>query len=448
MELPTEPLLVSSFIRARTPAKRPPRRERVVVVGLGYVGLPLAILSRVRGHAVFGIDTDADRRASIRSASVKDLGESFLAALRNQPIETAGDFSAVESADIVIVCVPTPVDEERNPDLAPVVGACERIGAHMRKGQLIVLESTVHPGTCEDVAIPLLEEKSGLRAGKDFEVAHCPERINPGDPYWPVQRIPRVIGATTPRALRRAAAFYRSILDALVYEMDSLREAEAVKVVENSFRDVNIAFVNELAMSFAKLGIDVVNVIEGAATKPFAFMPHYPGCGVGGHCIPVDPYYLIRYAKENGFSHEFLSLARKINSDMPAFTVGLLEDEFARAKRVLNGSVVALLGLSYKADVGDLRGSPAFELWHLLSAKGARVRAFDPHAPERSSVKTLESALFGADAAVIATAHARFRSLAPAVFLKNGVGIVIDGRNCLQKEQYAASSLSYRGIGR
>jgi len=372
----------------------------------------------------------------------------FLEALRAQPLEISGSFAAVAQADIVVICVPTPVDEERNPDLTPVKSASERIAAHLHKGQLVVLESTVHPGTCEEIIIPILEQGSGLRSGEDFDVAHCPERINPGDSYWPVQRIPRVVGATSKKALARAAAFYRSILDALVYEMDTIREAEAVKVVENSFRDINIAFVNELAMSFDKLGIDVVHVIEGASTKPFAFMPHYPGVGVGGHCIPVDPYYLIRYAKQNGFSHKFLSLARQINNDMPAYTATLLEEELARQGKALAGSTVALLGLSYKANVSDLRESPAFELWHLLSEKKVHVRAFDPYAPERSSVKSLESALFGADAAIIATAHTQFRSLVPQDFTDQGVDIIIDGRNCLPKDQYLEAGVTYRGIGR
>ncbi|MGH7936418.1 MAG: nucleotide sugar dehydrogenase, partial [Chthoniobacterales bacterium] len=298
--------LLSPFITQ--PIAKPARvsNETVAVVGLGYVGLPLSILAHARGYAVRGIDIDAGKRAEIKSGSVPDLAEPFLEELRASPFPVSGQFAEIAAADIIVVCVPTPVDEEHNPDLSPVVSACERIAAFLRKGQLFILESTVHPGTCEEIIIPLLEKISGLRAGKDFGVAHCPERINPGDKYWPVQRIPRVVGATDVRALERAADFYRSILDALVYEMKNIREAEAVKVVENSFRDINIAFVNELAMSFSKLGIDVMNVIEGAATKPFSFMPHYPGCGVGGHCIPVDPYYLIRYAKQNGFSHEFL----------------------------------------------------------------------------------------------------------------------------------------------
>jgi nucleotide sugar dehydrogenase len=296
--------------------------------------------------------------------------------------------------------------------------------------------------------IPILEEKSGLKAGKDFGIAHCPERVNPGDRYWPVRRIPRVIGATSQKALEEASEFYRSILDALVYEMKSIREAEAVKVVENSFRDINIAFVNELAMSFTKLNIDVVNVLEGAATKPFGFMLHYPGAGVGGHCIPVDPYYLIRYAKKNGFTHRFLSLARDINEHMPEFTVEMLELGLKEKGKDIKGAKVALLGISYKANISDLRESPSFEIEHILKERGAEVRAFDPYVGEHSSVKTLKEALKDADAAIVATAHKDFIALPPSVFVKAGVDVVIDGRNCLNKDALEVAGITYRGIGR
>jgi nucleotide sugar dehydrogenase len=422
--------------------------QKVVVVGLGYVGLPLAMLARDNGHTVSGVDISEARRKLIKDAAVPDLEDSQIEALRKNPLKVSGDFSAVDSADVVVICVPTPVDGDHNPDLSPVIGACEGIAAHLKRGQLVVLESTVHPGTCEEIMLPILEKNSGLKAGRDFGVAHCPERINPGDKYWSVARIPRVIGAIDHKTLVRASAFYRSILDALVYEMGSLREAEAVKVVENSFRDINIAFVNELAMSFTKLNIDVVNVLEGAATKPFGFMIHYPGAGVGGHCIPVDPYYLIRYARQNGFSHKFLALARAINEQMPEFTVEQTQKALEQNDTELDGATVALLGVSYKANISDLRESPSFEIIHALRAKGAVVRIYDPYAPEHSNVASLEEALDGADAVVIATAHREFKALTPDIFIKNGVRAVVDGRNCLAKEQFIASGLTYRGIGR
>jgi nucleotide sugar dehydrogenase len=422
--------------------------QEVVVVGLGYVGLPLAILSREKGYRVFGIDIDARKRQAIAEKTVADLDPIYASSLERETIETAASFEKIRTADIVIICVPTPVDHTFEPDLEPVKNACESAGKFLKRGSLVILESTVHPGTAEEVLIPLMERASGLSVGLDFGFAHCPERVNPGDPNWPLEKIPRVVGATTSGALKRAADYYRSILSAPVKEMASVREAEAVKMTENCFRDINIAFVNELAMSFSKLGIDVTHVLDGAATKPFGFMRHAPGAGVGGHCIPVDPYYLIRYAKQNGFSHEFLSLARTINNGMPAFTVKLLDDELGKAHLSLSGASVALLGLSYKPDISDLRESPSFEIADLLAEQGVSVRTFDPYAPTRSNMPSLDAALDGADAAVVATAHQTFSNLPPQKFLAAGVRIVIDGRNCLPKEEYMAHGVSYRGIGR
>jgi UDP-N-acetyl-D-glucosamine dehydrogenase len=423
-------------------------QKQVVVVGLGYVGLPLAIVARERGHRVFGVDISPHRREQIHAAMVPDLEDTFTQALQKKRLSVSGTFAAVRHADIIVICVPTPVDGGHNPDLTPVTNACEEIGKHLRRGQLVILESTVHPGTCEEVVIPLLEKKSGLKAGAEFGVAHCPERINPGDKRWPVSRIPRVVGAVDQKSLKEASEFYRSILDAFVYEMSSLREAEAVKVVENSFRDINIAFVNELAMLFSKLNIDVMHVLEGASTKPFGFMTHYPGVGVGGHCIPVDPYYLIRYAKQNGFSHKFLSLARNINEHMPSFTADQVVEALKEKEIPIENTIVALLGISYKANISDLRESPSFELRDELERRGAVVRMFDPHAPEHSDVSSIDKALQGAKAAVVATAHKEFVALSPKVFVKNGVGVVVDGRNCLEKDAYLKAGIHFRGIGR
>jgi nucleotide sugar dehydrogenase len=427
---------------------RPLAEETLAVVGLGYVGLPLALLARMRGHQVSGIDADAHKRAVISSGQVPDLDVRLLAELRREPLPVAGTFSAVERSRVVIVCVPTPVSEDRLPDLGPLKSAARSLAPYLRPGHLVIIESTVYPGTCSDVIAPILEEYSGLSAGIDFDLAHCPERINPGDASWPPEKIPRVVGGLTPRSTEEAAEFYRDILDAPVREMETMQEAEAVKMVENSFRDINIAFVNELAMSFTKLGIDVTHVLDGAATKPFGFMPHAPGCGVGGHCIPVDPYYLIRYAQENGFSHRFLALAREINNSMPAFTVDVLENELKKKGMALAGAEIALLGLSYKSNVSDLRESPAFEIEHELRERGAAVRTFDPTSVERSSAGSLDEALSGASAAVVATAHDEFAGLTPSRFAEHGVGVVVDGRNCLDKSLFRESGVAYRGIGR
>jgi nucleotide sugar dehydrogenase len=310
------------------------------------------------------------------------------------------------------------------------------------------LESTVNPGVSESIVLPVLEKKSGLTGGKDFSLAHCPERINPGDPKWHVENINRVVGSLDATGLTKAVKFYESILTGSVMRMGSLKEAEAVKVVENSFRDINIAFVNELARSFTKLGIDVVRVIDGAATKPFAFMAHYPGCGVGGHCIPVDPYYLIEYAKEHGFNHDFLSLARRINNDMPAFTVERLQEALNEEGLPLRGTPVAVLGVSYKPNIADCRESPSFEIIRILEEKGTSLRVFDPYVPTRSDVSTLEDAIAGATAIVIATAHDEFKSIDPALLSASGVKVVVDGRNCMDVENYRNGAIRYKGVGR
>ena len=417
----------------------------IAVVGLGYVGLPLAILAENRGYAVRGYDIDANKIAALGKRKAPFLSAEEAARLASSRIRMSTDAAVLAGADAYIVCVPTPVDEEHTPDLRPLVSAARSVGRHLTRGALVVIESTVNPGACEAVALPVLERESGLRVREDFFFAHCPERINPGDPTWTVGTIPRVMGASDPESLVKATELYQEILDATIVPMDSIKEAEAVKMVENAFRDVNIAFVNELAMSFARAGIDIEHVIRGAATKPFGFMSHFPGCGGGGHCIPVDPYYLIRYGEENGFEHRFLKTARAINEGMPAYTLSLLEEVL---ERPLAGAKIALLGLSYKRDVPDLRESPALVIRDLLKAHGAHVRIYDPLLPGESNVKDLEAALTGADAALIATNHTAFMEVTPATLKAHGVDAVVDGRNCLDKVAFLASGIRYRGVGR
>ncbi|KKU55744.1 MAG: Nucleotide sugar dehydrogenase, partial [Candidatus Moranbacteria bacterium GW2011_GWE2_47_10] len=268
------------------------KKETVCIIGLGYVGLPLAVQCALKGYEVYGLENDDSKIDKINSGK-SPLKEEFLEQnLPNVKVVATKDPSVIKKSDIVIVCVPTPVDESYFPDLGPVKGAVKTIVENINKGQLVVIESTINPGVCEEVVEPIFA-KAGYEIGKDYEMAHCPERINPGDPKWNVTNIPRVVGSFTKAGLDKAAKFYADIIDASIMPMKSIREAEAVKIVENSFRDINIAFVNELAKSFDKLDIDLNDVIKGASTKPFAFMPHFPSCGVGGHCIPVDPYYLI-----------------------------------------------------------------------------------------------------------------------------------------------------------
>jgi len=423
-------------------------KEIIAIIGLGYVGLPLALLASRKGYSVVGIDTNTKRVEAIQKHVLPFSDEKLARELASSSLTASTNMEAVKNVDIIVICVPTPVYENNTPNLEPVKAASRAIGAYLKKGSLVVLESTVNPGVSENVVLPLLEEGSGLKGGRDFSLAHCPERINPGDERWTVENIPRVVGSLDAEGLRKALTFYRSILSTEVKPMGSLKEAEAVKIVENSFRDINIAFVNELVRSFSRLGIDIVRVIDGAATKPFAFLAHYPGCGVGGHCIPVDPYYLIEYAKKNGFQHDFLSLARRINSEMPAFTIELTARALNEKMIAVNGARVAVLGLAYKPDIDDCRESPAFDIIKGLGDLGADVVTFDPYVPLQSSAKSLNDALRGAQAVVIATAHTAFRALTPAELQKFGVSAVIDGRNCLDKEAFTKAGIIYKGIGR
>lgn len=421
--------------------------KQVAVVGLGYVGLPLALLAARKDYGVTGFDVDEKKISSLRAGKsyIDDISDELL---KESTAEFSSDPSSIKDADIVIICVPTPVTHDQMPDLSIVKSAVKTIAPQLKKHSLVILESTVNPGVSDEVVIPLLESETSMKAGQDIYLAHCPERINPGDPNWGVHNINRVVGANSKQELGLAVEFYESIIDAEIKPMGSLKEAEAVKIVENSFRDINIAFVNELAMSFHKLGINLENVIDGAATKPFAFMPHHPGCGVGGHCIPVDPYYLIEYANGFGFDHEFLRLARSINNGMPKYTVDLLEEALNETKQPLNGAKVALLGLSYKANVGDDRESPAYEIRKLLQDAGADLQAYDPYIKD-GSVDSLKTALGHADAVVIATAHKEFKGLDTDQLAAAGIKVVVDGRNLLRFKapEITGAGIIYKGIG-
>lgn len=420
----------------------------IAVVGLGYVGLPLALLAERKGYKVIGVDVNAGKVELLNRRPTPFADQEIAEHLKNSSLEATTDFSRIKDASVIIICVPTPIHENHMPNLEPVENACQSIGKFLSKGQLVILESTVNPGVCENIVLPILEKESGLKCGSGFHLAHCPERINPGDKQWNIENINRVVGSFDETGLQKAIEFYTSIVSAEIKPMGSLKEAEAVKIVENAFRDINIAFVNELAMSFSRLGIDVVSVINAAATKPFAFMPHYPGCGVGGHCIPVVPYYLIDYAGKNGFHHDFLMLARRINNGMPKFAVELAVKGLNEAEIAVKGGKVAVLGLAYKPEVGDCRESPSFEIIKHLEEHGAEVVSYDPFVLDKSTVKTLEEAIAGAQAIIIATAHHVFKELKPQYLSKNGVKVVVDGRNCLPKEKFIEAGIVYKGIGR
>ncbi len=421
--------------------------QTVCIIGLGYVGLPLAVQAARKGYSVYGLDNDKEKISKIKKGE-SPIKEKFLEDNLSQvKIKVTTNPRVLRKADIVLVCVPTPIDKNFYPNLQPVRGAIESITRNLKKKALIVIESTINPGVCEEVVEPIFAE-AGYKVGKDYELAHCPERINPGDNRWNVTNINRVVGSFTKSGLKRAVKFYESIIDAKIHPMKSIREAEAVKIIENSFRDINIAFVNELAKSFDKLDIDVVDVIQGAATKPFAFMPHWPSCGVGGHCIPVDPYYLIERAKQSGFNHRFLKTAREINNSMPEYTVELTQNALNEIKKPLNGTKIGVLGLSYKANVDDLRETPAFKIISLLKKQKAKVLVYDHYFPTMSDVKSLEELLRRSEAIVLVTNHKEFENIEASTFKHYKIKVIVDGKNCLNKEAIRKAKIIYKGIGR
>ncbi len=421
--------------------------KTLAVIGLGYVGLPLAILSAKKRYNVIGIDIAKDKVEKVNKKISPIDDDSIKEGLKSVKILAATDFSLVKGADIIAICVPTPVTKKHLPDMSFVENATKSITPYIKKGALVILESTVHPGTTDEIMQPILE-KNNLKAGIDFYLAHCPERIDPGNKRWTIEKIPRVVGGINGESTKKTAEFYRSIIDASVLELKSSKEAEATKIMENAFRDINIAFMNEMAKSFDKQGIDIIDVIKGASTKPFAFLPHYPGCGVGGHCISVDPYYLIDNAKNYGFDHEFLLLARKINNSMPEYTVEILVHELNKLGKSLKAARVAVLGLAYKGNVDDTRESPAFEIIDLLKKKGALVTIYDPYLPNKSDVKTLNDAISKVEYVVLTTDHNEFKAMDLNLLKKNKIMLVVDGRNCLDKDKIEALGIKYKGIGR
>ncbi|AJF61460.1 UDP-glucose 6-dehydrogenase [archaeon GW2011_AR15] len=415
---------------------------KVAIIGLGYVGLPLACLCAKKGHKVIGLDIDKNKIDKI-NIGVSPLDDEYIKKnLKKGAIVATDDFSKIKAAEIIVICVPTPVNKEHLPDLSFVEKSVESVSKNLEKGQLVVLESTVYPGTTEEIIKPILE-----KSGKAFYLAHCPERIDPGNKKWTIENIPRVVGGTNHESTEKAAEFYRTIISADIIEVKSSKEAEATKIMENTFRDVNIAFINEMAKSFDRAGIDIIDVIKGASSKPFAFMPHYPGVGVGGHCISVDPHYLIAKARGYGFEHEFLKLARKINDSMPEYTVELLEKELKKSGKDLAGAKVGVLGLAYKGNIDDIRESPAVEVIKILKEKKANVVVYDPHIPIKSDAKTLSELVDKSDYLILVTAHDEFRNM-DLEKLKGKIKIIIDGRNCLDKNKVIALGIKYKGIGR
>ena len=392
------------------------RTAVVGIVGLGYVGLPLAVAFSEAGFQVKGIDVDARKVDALnrRESYIEDVASETLAALE-RPIEATTDFAVLTECDAVSICVPTPLSKTGDPDVSYIIAAADEIAHYLHPDMLVVLESTTYPGTTTEIVLPRLTGNgANLEVGKDFFLCFSPERVDPGRKDWTTKNTPKVIGGTTPACLEAGTALYGAVLDTLV-PVSSTEAAEMVKIYENTFRAVNIAMANEVLLMCDKLGLDVWEIIEAAATKPFGFMKFTPGPGIGGHCIPIDPLYLSWKLKSLKFTARFIELADEINSGMPAYWVQKMQDALNDVGKPLKNSDVLVLGVAYKPNTSDLRESPALDIIHLLREKGARVFYHDPHIPSFShdgfsmtSVETLDLTLAEVDCVVIVTDHAAY----------------------------------------
>ncbi|HZT57037.1 MAG TPA: nucleotide sugar dehydrogenase [Pyrinomonadaceae bacterium] len=421
------------------------KRARVGVIGLGYVGLPLAVEFARRGFNSVGFEVDP------RKAALVNQGESYIGdipsdvlseVVRAERLHATTDFSELEACDAIIICVPTPLRKTKEPDISYILAAAEQIQKHLRRGQLIILESTTYPGTTDEVLLPMFEEK-GLKLDEDFLLAFSPERVDPGNPQFHTDNIPKVVGGCTEDSTEAAAMLYGQIVRE-VHAVSSARVAEAAKLLENTFRAVNIGMANEMARLCYHLGIDTWEVIRAAATKPFGFMAFYPGPGIGGHCIPLDPHYLSWKARQHGFDSRFIGLAEEVNSRMPEHVVTLVADGLNDERKSLKGSRVLLLGVAYKKDIDDVRESPALSIIDRLRAKGADVRYHDPFVAELSfddahteshgdplqSVELNDGELEAADCCVIVTDHTGLDYGRVCKLSK----LIVDTRNALSRE--------------
>ena len=413
--------------------------NNAAIVGLGYVGLPLALQFAKSGMPIIGLDIDPAKveailagRSYIKHIEALDISNQVKAGR----FTASTDFSRVKEVSAVIICVPTPLNKNREPDISYIIETGKAIAPHLQRGTLIVLESTTYPGTTDEDLLRVLEKGSGLKAGKDFHLAFSPEREDPGNPQSKVAEIPKVIGGLTPACLEKAKALYGRAIRTLV-PVSSCRAAEATKLLENTFRSINIALVNELKVVYSAMGIDVWEVINAAKTKPFGFMPFYPGPGLGGHCIPIDPFYLTWKAREYGQHTRFIELAGEINTAMPQYVVNRVAEALNSHRKAVNGSKILIVGLAYKANVDDDRESPSYVLMDLLHERGATVAYYDPHVPVirptrehphwagTKSVAWDQPTITEFDAVVIATQH----QATPHADLLKWAKCIIDTRN-------------------
>lgn len=418
---------LSDKIRTRTAAAG--------VIGLGYVGLPLATELAHAGFSVTGIDIDAEKvgKLNLGWSHVQDVpGQALAENLARGLFRATTDFSVLADLDTVTIAVPTPLRKTKDPDMSYVIGAAEQVAKYIHPGMLVILESTTYPGTTEEVLLPMLEG-SGLKAGKDFFLCFSPERVDPGNPMYNTRNIPKVVGGITPQCTSLGAQFYSSALEKVV-AVSSSSVAEMVKLLENTFRMINIGLANEIAMMCDRMGVNVWEVIDAAATKPFGFMPFYPGPGLGGHCIPIDPFYLSWKSKQAGAEARFIELAGSINGQMPRYVVDKVQQALNRHAKPLLGSHVHIAGVAYKRDVDDMRESPALDIILLLEQRGALVTYSDPHVPHVRlnghglTALPMSQAAAEADCVVIVTDHTGFDYAS----LVDNANLIVDTRNALK----------------
>ena len=390
------------------------RTAVVGVIGLGYVGLPLAVEKAKAGYRVIGFDIQK-KRVDMVNAGINYIGdvvdEELKDLVEKGMIRATTDFSELKNCDVATICVPTPLGKYKEPDLTYVINTAKEIAKYLHREMLVVLESTTYPGTTEEVVLPILES-TGLKVGEDFYLAFSPERVDPGNRIYKTKNTPKVVGGVTEKCTELAKILYENVLEAPVHTVSSPRAAEMSKVLENTFRLVNISLINEVAILARRMGINIWEVIDAAATKPLGFMPFYPGPGAGGHCIPIDPFYLAYKAKEYDVRLDLVEMAGEINDFMPEYVVMRVQDILNERKKPLNGSKVLLLGVAYKGDIDDVRESPALKVWDHLEKKKAIVEFFDPYVPEvkrgekiHRRVELTEEYLKSVDIVVITTAH-------------------------------------------
>ena len=413
------------------------RTARVGVVGLGYVGLPLALEFAKVGFSVTGIDVQEEKVARLNwgDSYIQDVPSPLLAEMiEDNRFSATSDFSVIADLDTINIAVPTPLRKTKDPDMSYVVAACQQVAEHMTPGKLVILESTTYPGTTDELVLPMLE-RSGLKVGEDFFLCFSPERIDPGNPTYHTRNIPKVVGGITPACTEMGRLFYAQALEKVV-PVSSTSVAEMVKLLENTFRMINIGLVNELAMMCDRMGINIWEVIDAAATKPFGYMPFYPGPGLGGHCIPIDPFYLSWKSKQAGIEARFIELAGYINGQMPHFVVDKVQNALNEAGKPLKGSHVHVLGVAYKRDIDDVRESPALDMMLLMERKGAQVTYSDPYVPtlrlcDRDLHSCDELALSAkADCVLVATDHTSFDYRG----ILDQSNLIVDARNVFKNQ--------------